>query len=769
MLRTRALVKGSWWAVPVLLAAVVAVPAGSASADDAGVMGPAVDLVDVADGCTGHGCTEPISRREMAGWVVEVFIDAGRAELVAHSGRFEDVQDTDPWAAHIETLAALGITDGCSREPVKYCPDRSVTRGEMAVFLVRTFDLPDPVGEPRSFIDVADDHWFAYAIRSLAAAEVTVGYADGTYRPDTEVSRWHMSLFLKRAAAYSWGTWRVLSTGRADEGCTVTFAHSRTGDSRIAAVPCTALDEGDVFSVIGFDRRLEAWAAAAACDHLRRGLHADTYPAPSRIEVTAITIAFDDLPAPGERYIAELHAAPEERFIDEVLAAVEVQLEALSHGRTDWVFRRGGEVTLPGSAHSRAGPASLGRQILSRAASEVSALFPDVNLLAFHTATREFPYTSFYGSGVPVVAVETEDDPNEWVFHRDDGTIVDFRSADPAIDAYRWSGTRFEWALSAAAHELLHLVGLQDTYATMRDDGRGPPDTDSGQDSMMGLSSYGWGRGFLGSSEPIEYISRDGRVVHGSLPDARRPNEPLTGWNKWVLGWLDGSEAVCVRPPSETTTVVLRPHQLTSIGTFVQWEDDPARCWRRDGGGYWGGAASDPVIAIVPTSAHTAVVIEADPFAAQGVADVPQCGPSELPYSLNQCSAPNDYDSQGGEYATISTRPVGDIIIYDVDLRAHSRPLLLVAPTVAVVSPDKFERLAPLYGPTGAFGKHYVPGGQFANDAVGRGVWPDGLPVECYYMTEMTVHGYRIAVASSTVTDDGQPEVTVTIEPLLPA
>jgi hypothetical protein len=55
---------------------------------------------------------------------------------------FEDVS-TDHWAADwIEQLHADEITTGCSADPFNYCPDRVVTRAEMAVFLVRTFDLP---------------------------------------------------------------------------------------------------------------------------------------------------------------------------------------------------------------------------------------------------------------------------------------------------------------------------------------------------------------------------------------------------------------------------------------------------------------------------------------------------------------------------------------------------------------------------------------------------------------------------------------------------
>ena len=55
------------------------------------------------------------------------------------AGIFNDV-DLGHWAVHwIEQLAAEGITGGCGNN--NYCPDAPVTRAQMAVFLVRTFDL----------------------------------------------------------------------------------------------------------------------------------------------------------------------------------------------------------------------------------------------------------------------------------------------------------------------------------------------------------------------------------------------------------------------------------------------------------------------------------------------------------------------------------------------------------------------------------------------------------------------------------------------------
>jgi len=44
-------------------------------------------------------------------------------------------------AAWIEDLYNRGVTGGCQAAPLLYCPSTAVTRGQMAVFLVRTFGL----------------------------------------------------------------------------------------------------------------------------------------------------------------------------------------------------------------------------------------------------------------------------------------------------------------------------------------------------------------------------------------------------------------------------------------------------------------------------------------------------------------------------------------------------------------------------------------------------------------------------------------------------
>jgi len=92
---------------------------------------------------------------------------------------------------------------------------------------------------------------------------------------------------------------------------------------------------------------------------------------------------------------------------------------------------------------------------------------------------------------------------------------------------------------------------------------------------------------------------------------------------------------------------------------------------------------------------------------------------------------------------------VGDIIVYNVDLTAADRPLLMVNPTVAVVTPQRLAAETRGFSATGSVGQGF-----------------GGLAVDSYFVSEVTVHGHRIAVQGSTTTVGGQHEGTVIIEPV---
>ncbi len=159
-------------------------------------------------GITGGCATAPlrycpnhsVTRAQMA-----VFLERGihgsdyQPSDVAHSS-FGDVSDTY-WAKNwIEALSNDGITNGCGNG--NYCPDESVTRAQMAVFLLRAehgADYQPPHVEHSSFGDVADGYWAKDWIEQLAAEGITSGCGNGNYCPHDTVTRAQMAVFLVRA------------------------------------------------------------------------------------------------------------------------------------------------------------------------------------------------------------------------------------------------------------------------------------------------------------------------------------------------------------------------------------------------------------------------------------------------------------------------------------------------------------------------------------------------------------------------------------------
>ena len=108
------------------------------------------------------------------------------------------------WAnSYIERLYSAGITGGCSNVPLNYCPDNTVTRAQMAVFLLKGIHgssyTPSAVGTNTGFTDVATDYWAAAWIKQLAAEGITGGCGIGIYCPDATVTRAQMAIFLLKA------------------------------------------------------------------------------------------------------------------------------------------------------------------------------------------------------------------------------------------------------------------------------------------------------------------------------------------------------------------------------------------------------------------------------------------------------------------------------------------------------------------------------------------------------------------------------------------
>ena len=128
----------------------------------------------------------------------------GEIYTVIKSATFTDVPSTY-WAySYIERLYIAVITGGCAAMPsLMYCPDSTVTRAQMAVFLLKGMHsssyVPPAIGASSGFNDVATDYWAAAWIKQLAAEGITGGCGVGIYCPDATVTRAQMAVFLLKA------------------------------------------------------------------------------------------------------------------------------------------------------------------------------------------------------------------------------------------------------------------------------------------------------------------------------------------------------------------------------------------------------------------------------------------------------------------------------------------------------------------------------------------------------------------------------------------
>ena len=98
--------------------------------------------LQITGGCGGTNyCPgNAVTRQQMAVFLLKS-LEGSTYVPPACSGVFDDVACPSQFADWIEDLHDRGITGGCSVAPLEYCPTNPNNRGQMAVFLVKTFGL----------------------------------------------------------------------------------------------------------------------------------------------------------------------------------------------------------------------------------------------------------------------------------------------------------------------------------------------------------------------------------------------------------------------------------------------------------------------------------------------------------------------------------------------------------------------------------------------------------------------------------------------------
>ncbi len=147
-----------------------------------------------------------VLRREMARYVAEANVLAKGWSLPSCTPVFTDVPCSDPDAKYVKLVYAKGITAGCNTNPLQYCPDATLTRAQMAVFLVKGYKPEGFVPLPcqGTFQDVScSGTYAAFApwIEQLYRDGVTAGCGTSPLRfcPGSVVGEWEMLVWLARA------------------------------------------------------------------------------------------------------------------------------------------------------------------------------------------------------------------------------------------------------------------------------------------------------------------------------------------------------------------------------------------------------------------------------------------------------------------------------------------------------------------------------------------------------------------------------------------
>jgi len=152
----------------------------------------------VTGGCGGGNyCPEnPVTREQMAAFLIRALGSLSPAPPPQQ--RFADVPPSSGFYAFIDEMAVRQITLGCGGG--NYCPGSEVTREQMAAFLIRalgSFNPPTPVRQ--RFADVLPSSGFYAFIDEMAVRQITLGCGGGSYCPGASVTRGQMAAFLVRA------------------------------------------------------------------------------------------------------------------------------------------------------------------------------------------------------------------------------------------------------------------------------------------------------------------------------------------------------------------------------------------------------------------------------------------------------------------------------------------------------------------------------------------------------------------------------------------
>jgi hypothetical protein len=148
-------------------------------------------------GSGSYGVAQDTKRQQMAVFLLKAKYGICYIPPPCTIQAFPDVPCSSNFAPWINELVAQGITSGCGGG--LFCPLAAVNRQQMAVFLLKTLEgsgYAPPPCTVATFTDVACSSNFAAWIYELVARNITAGCGGGNYCPLTSATRGQMAVFI---------------------------------------------------------------------------------------------------------------------------------------------------------------------------------------------------------------------------------------------------------------------------------------------------------------------------------------------------------------------------------------------------------------------------------------------------------------------------------------------------------------------------------------------------------------------------------------------
>ena len=139
----------------------------------------------------------PTTRAQMAVFTLVARDGIANVPPACATPVFADVPASSRFCPWIEELARRGVAGGCGGG--NYCPSASVSREQMAVFVLRTLDptlSPPACTPPNLFADVPETSPFCRWVEELANRGIVSGCGAGNYCPTASVTREQMGVFI---------------------------------------------------------------------------------------------------------------------------------------------------------------------------------------------------------------------------------------------------------------------------------------------------------------------------------------------------------------------------------------------------------------------------------------------------------------------------------------------------------------------------------------------------------------------------------------------